>query len=411
MICRSNWAFPASSAMNGCGRPTPRWRPPVASTTRSWVWAASTTRSWQAAISAWVRGWCLLAAIMACCWRRPRAAPSSCAQSRCNRRPDSAEPLLAVDPGASGICASAAQAFNQRHGGGGRADLALVDHVKKDVACRLFGGFGLDHGQVGRCAAGGPGLSAFGPGVEILCRIAGGDRIIAFLQARVDEITGHVGNRRVGLVLGKHHRRLVLAQQTNELWRCKRGMPDLDHVPELEPIELCWQHRQKRPEVGRVELLGRRKLPQDRSQPVAQFGDARLQEKAKRLTGLRQQPLLHDVARPLDREHEAIGNLLAPFGESGRRLRAVEGAVDLDGGELGAGICELLGVRQTLRIEGTAPGFERPAANADPDLACLRHRSDPNDYDAHARQKSPLAQGVLLPLQSHLCLPGYFRWS
>src|SRR6185437_10707626 len=52
-----------------------------------------------------------------------------------------------------------------------------------------------------------------------------------------------------------------------------------------------------------------------------------------------------------------------------RRLAAVVGAVDLDRGQLAAGVLQLLGLRQALRIEHPAPRLEGPAADADIDLA------------------------------------------
>src|SRR5260370_15260758 len=73
--------------------------------------------------------------------------------------------------------------------------------------------------------------------------------------------------------------------------------------------------------------------------------------------------------RPLDREHEILRRLVAPAPEARRFLRAVEGAVDLDRGELPAGVFELAHLGQVFRIERAAPGREHPAADADADHA------------------------------------------
>src|SRR5260370_12320161 len=73
--------------------------------------------------------------------------------------------------------------------------------------------------------------------------------------------------------------------------------------------------------------------------------------------------------RPLDREHEVLRRLVVPAPEARRFLRAVEGAVDLDRGQLPAGIFELARLRQVFRIERAAPGREHPAADADADHA------------------------------------------
>jgi hypothetical protein len=144
-------------------------------------------------------------------------------------------------------------------------------------------------------------------------------------------------------------------------------------VAQVEPVALGRQHGKEGLKVGGIEFFGRSELPQDRPQPVAQLTDAGLEKKFKRFAGLRQHTLLHDIARALDREHEPVAHFLAPFGEGCRRLRAVERAIDFDGRQLGARVGEFLGVRQTLGIELAAPGLKGPAADPDPDVACLRH--------------------------------------
>src|SRR5437867_1468978 len=63
-----------------------------------------------------------------------------------------------------------------------------------------------------------------------------------------------------------------------------------------------------------------------------------------------------------------------PFLEAGRRLDAVERAVDLDRGDLPAGIGQLLGLAQPLRVERAAPRRKHPAADADPYAAAVSHR-------------------------------------
>src|SRR3546814_12920309 len=62
-----------------------------------------------------------------------------------------------------------------------------------------------------------------------------------------------------------------------------------------------------------------------------------------------------------------------------RLLRAVEGAVDLDGGQLPAGVLELAPLRQPGRVERPAPRLERPAADPNPDAmpSLSRHAPSP----------------------------------
>src|SRR4029453_1879914 len=102
--------------------------------------------------------------------------------------------------------------------------------------------------------------------------------------------------------------------------------------------------------VGLVELLGGCELPQDRAEPGPELGDAGLQEALDGFAGLRELAAVDGIARPLDREHEALRRLRAPLGKGCRRLRAVEGAVDLDRREALAGVLELARMRQPLGI-------------------------------------------------------------
>jgi hypothetical protein len=53
----------------------------------------------------------------------------------------------------------------------------------------------------------------------------------------------------------------------------------------------------------------------------------------------------------------------------GNSTNLVIGAVDLDRGQPGGRVFQLLGLRQLLRIEHPAPRREGPAADADVDLA------------------------------------------
>ena len=63
---------------------------------------------------------------------------------------------------------------------------------------------------------------------------------------------------------------------------------------------------------------------------------------------LREHAAVGGEARTLEREDETVRRLVMPFGEALRLLRAVIGAVDLDGGQLAAGIFELPLLRELL---------------------------------------------------------------
>src|SRR5712692_12043403 len=75
------------------------------------------------------------------------------------------------------------------------------------------------------------------------------------------------------------------------------------------------------------------------------------------------------VARPFNREDEIVRRLVAPAPEARRLLRAVECPVDLDRGDVSAGIVELARLRQPGRIEAAAPRCKDPAADADAYIA------------------------------------------
>ncbi len=99
------------------------------------------------------------------------------------------------------------------------------------------------------------------------------------------------------------------------------------------PVELARQQFQELAEIGLVEFLGRRELPEHRAEPVAELQHAGIVELLDGIAGLRQHPAVGGKARALDREHETIRHLARPFAKALRLLRAVIGAVDLDRGQ------------------------------------------------------------------------------
>ena len=74
----------------------------------------------------------------------------------------------------------------------------------------------------------------------------------------------------------------------------------------------------------------------------------------------------------LQREDEIVRCLITPFAECGRGLTAIEGAVDLDRGELAARIFEFAPLRQIGRIKAFPPRLIRPTPDADADLSQAR---------------------------------------
>src|SRR3984957_8464608 len=132
-------------------------------------------------------------------------------------------------------------------------------------------------------------------------------------------------------------------------------------------VEALRQQGQERREIRAFERLEGRQLPQHRPELVLELQDAAAEEALDRGPGLRQHAAMGGKARPLEREHEIIRRLRRPAPEALRLLAAVEGAVDLDGGDGAAGMLELARLRQLLRIERAAPGLEHPPPDADPD--------------------------------------------
>src|SRR2546429_3365308 len=132
-------------------------------------------------------------------------------------------------------------------------------------------------------------------------------------------------------------------------------------------IEPRRQQRQKGGEILRIELLGRRHLPKHRAKLRFQLEHAAREETLDRWTGLGQHAPVGRELRALEREHEIVRRLGRPFAKALRLLRPVEGGVDLDRGELAAGVFELARLRQSLGIERAAPRLEYPAADADTD--------------------------------------------
>src|SRR5262249_39528252 len=169
--------------------------------------------------------------------------------------------------------------------------------------------------------------------------------------------------------LDNDHRHRELAQQSDERRHEEARMPHLDCMMDRPTVEARRQQREKSREVRRIELLGRRHLPQHRTELGFQLEYAAREKTLDRGTGLGQHAAVGRELRTFEREHEIVRRLRRPFAKAVGLLGAVEGAVDLDAGELAAGVLELARLRQSLGIDLAAPRLEYPAADADPDHA------------------------------------------
>src|SRR5262249_48606313 len=152
--------------------------------------------------------------------------------------------------------------FDQSHRRGRSAYLGFVDEIDKNVA-RLFfrGGFG-DARKILRLAALRPGFAAHRPAIERFRRIACLELLVALLQPRVDKIAGDVCDGRISVVFGKDHRHVELTQKRDERRRLETVVTDLHDVTQSVPVESLWQQFEESAEIGFVEFLVRRELPE-----------------------------------------------------------------------------------------------------------------------------------------------------
>jgi len=165
----------------------------------------------------------------------------------------------------------------------------------------------------------------------------------------------------------------MIARELDELGRAEAVMADFDHVAQLGAADLMRQQSEEGVEVGSIELFRRRELPKHRPQLVAELQRAGIDETLDRVARLGEHTPVDGVARPLEGKDEARGRLARPLGERCRRLRAIEGAVDLYGRHVLGRVGELFGVRQLVGIERPAPGLEGPSAHPGTDVSAGCH--------------------------------------
>src|SRR5262249_40565605 len=153
----------------------------------------------------------------------------------------------------------------------------------------------------------------------------------------------------------------------DEGWRAEAVVADLHHVAQLSSIERWWQMLEETTEVGFVEFLRRRELPEHRAEMLSELEHAGIEEMLDRVARLLQHTPVHGKPRSFDRKDKTVRHFACPFAKSRGRLRAVKGAVDLDRGEALARVGKLLRVRQPFGIEHSAPGLVGPSADANTD--------------------------------------------
>src|SRR3546814_11017868 len=112
-------------------------------------------------------------------------------------------------------------------------------------------------------------------------------------------------------------------------------------------------------------------LPEDRPQLRAQPQHARRHEVRQRRLDVLQAAHMGDVARSLDREHEAGRGLVAPAGQAVGLQEAIEGAVDLYRREAPGGKAKLALSGPLYRVHHATPAALVQPRKPNPQTACL----------------------------------------
>jgi hypothetical protein len=207
-----------------------------------------------------------------------------------------------------------------------------------------------------------------------LLGVASRDVILALLKTRIDEIANGIGDGRIRRMVGVNDRHAEPAHKRDELRVLECGMAYFDGVAKFPAVERFGQEFQEGAEIGGIEFLGRRELPEQGTELVAEHGHARIEKALDRVAGFREHAAVCGEAGPFDRENEVVRHVSRPFGERGRLLRAIVSAIDLKRGDSTANILQLFGLWQFLRVEHAAPGLECPATYSRSNGSALAHR-------------------------------------
>src|SRR5260370_11440365 len=117
----------------------------------------------------------------------------------------------------------------------------------------------------------------------------------------------------------------------------KARMSHLDHMTHVFAFDATRQELEKSGDVVRLESLAGMELPEYRPELSTQFQHAAGEEAVDRSARLGEHAALGGGARRLERKHKIIRRFARPFAKALPRLRAIEGAIDLDRGQPAAG--------------------------------------------------------------------------
>ena len=230
-----------------------------------------------------------------------------------------------------------------------------------------------DAGEIIRRAAGRKDLRPLRPAVEVARRSIRCRSPPRALQAQIDERRGDVGDRRVVVGIGIDDGDLVLAREGRRIReRGTRRSAPRRHGVSGRPSCSFGRSARKAPKSSASNCLNGANCQSSGPSFGAELARRRdLKNQSIASPASASILLVDDGAMALHREDETVGRLVAPLGEARRRLGAVEGAVDLDRGELRAGIFR-------ARRRASGPSDRRSRATARRSTRRCRPGSSPH---------------------------------
>src|SRR5205807_7456914 len=126
-------------------------------------------------------------------------------------------------------------------------------------------------------------------------------------------------------------------------------------------LAVARQQTEKPVELFGVEAEAGRELPQKRAELILQPQYPGGEEIGERCLDVAQLLHMGDEAAALDGKDETVRRLFMPAREGFGALQRIMRAVDLDRVEMPAGVGQLVGLAQLLRVEAAAPAGIAPA--------------------------------------------------
>ena len=186
-------------------------------------------------------------------------------------------------------------------------------------------------------------------------------------QAGIDEVRGHITDQGKFAVGGEHDAHVMLAAEFDKALSLKLSCRTSTAWRMARPATFLGNSFRKASKSSGSNFLVAMNC--QLTGPSLSFSS--VTPLAKNLSiefaRLRQHPAVGGKARTFQGENKILGRFVMPFAEAFRLLRTVIGAVDLDAGEVGAGIFQLPFLGEAFGIKVIAP-VHRPSHQC-------RHRS------------------------------------